>query len=744
MELELQEKTPENYSQDTASKAASETKGFYTSETRSYQLNRDKSLHKKLEATELSDLSVIQTRGGLKIQMNCGMYELFRVAARNYYSSETMGKNTTHTAVIDRDQNHVETKYRVVTSKSAHYTMNMYHTKSAMLINGKGTTQFIESDMPDILSSIEVSLADNNCSMADFNHQIRSAILKCSEQDTASSDRSVNALSCPDTVDRQMGENNISSTDSPIITEIDDPALPSELTCEKEHSSNQNIENTKSSDSHSDISTDVSDLASQNEYPNLVQTLRDIHTNLSIVQHTLSSHILDTQCQFERLCDEVVSLKKQMSQRSNNTDSDIETVSQNVNVVQTDMQKFSVSIHRKIQSISDQIKQLSSNTSKHMQQPVTEQTQQTKAANKTEKRSTSPATNRTRPKKTVIIGDSIIRNINPRGLTESVSVNTIAGGKICHAETRLTHWNFEEAEKVILYIGGNDAASDASIEGLYKTFKSGIIRVKNKFPHCKIFVCTICSRRDCDVNPVNNMIVQLAKEMNASIIDCYKPFVYGDGSPVHAYFHRDGIHLSQKGTSALITIINKTVNITKKNSRQDPPSQYKWCSHCKMTDHNTNECERSTSNNYDTRNGYHVGSNNTRLSSKQTTPIPGPNHGRWCDHCHMANHSTEECGIRFQASRNGKTKPSPVPNRGRRCDHCHMANHSTEECGIRARTTEYPARRRPPANRYHMNDKNGRWIQWCPYCKLNNHSIDNCSKLAAIYRGSVCDRDTKH
>ena len=81
------------------------------------------------------------------------------------------------TQVTDKAGYQVETKYKVFSGKSGHYTLNMYHTRSSCLVNGKNAAQFLQKDLPSIFTAIEQNISSENCSIEDFNAKVRDMIL---------------------------------------------------------------------------------------------------------------------------------------------------------------------------------------------------------------------------------------------------------------------------------------------------------------------------------------------------------------------------------------------------------------------------------------------------------------------------------------------------------------------------------------------------------------------------------------
>ena len=117
-------------------------------EERCYVLNRPKALSKKLEATERTDVAITETGGRLKIEFSAGMYELFKLSADEFYASVALTSKCQKTPVYDSQGNNTETKYKLTSGRNNIYTLNMYHTKSSCLINGKQSNLFMERDMP--------------------------------------------------------------------------------------------------------------------------------------------------------------------------------------------------------------------------------------------------------------------------------------------------------------------------------------------------------------------------------------------------------------------------------------------------------------------------------------------------------------------------------------------------------------------------------------------------------------------
>jgi hypothetical protein len=105
---------------------------IHSQEQRKYEMNCRKALKKKLNTTEREEMIITVTGGGIKLEMNTGIYELFKYASEIFFSDPEMINRTKKTTAFDKKQNIIETKYNVSSEdKSCSYTLNLYHTRSS-------------------------------------------------------------------------------------------------------------------------------------------------------------------------------------------------------------------------------------------------------------------------------------------------------------------------------------------------------------------------------------------------------------------------------------------------------------------------------------------------------------------------------------------------------------------------------------------------------------------------------------
>ena len=107
------------------------------------------------------------------------------------------------------------------------------------------------------------------------------------------------------------------------------------------------------------------------------------------------------------------------------------------------------------------------------------------------------------PRKTLVIGDSLLKGIRRRGLGQNVEVCTIPGANTRTIASRLRNWTMpmDEYQKVIIYVGGND--NGPTIESQNDELKNCILSLKRKYGDTLSVYLKVCPRKDVDVTYVN-------------------------------------------------------------------------------------------------------------------------------------------------------------------------------------------------------------------------------------------------
>ena len=86
------------------------------------------------------------------------MYQMVNVATEQYYISTDQLLKFERTPVRDKSDGDVETKYKVGRDKSHLYTLNMYHSQSSCLGNGKHVQPYLDTDLPSIVNFAQLCL----------------------------------------------------------------------------------------------------------------------------------------------------------------------------------------------------------------------------------------------------------------------------------------------------------------------------------------------------------------------------------------------------------------------------------------------------------------------------------------------------------------------------------------------------------------------------------------------------------
>ena len=179
----------------------------------------------------------------------------------------------------------------------------------------------------------------------------------------------------------------------------------------------------------------------------------------------------------------------------------------------------------------------------------------------TEPRIQPSQSNRIAAKKVLLIGDSIISPVNPRGLKKEVFKHSISGAKIDHIFDQSNIFNMNQFSDIIIFVGGNDASSGTDIEYFQELYEQVILNIKKDNESCQIYLCNMSPRRDADTVEVNEAIHSLCQDHNLTMVDINKAFHDKRGKVIERYYDDDLIHLSTSGTKRLLGEIEEIINI---------------------------------------------------------------------------------------------------------------------------------------------------------------------------------------
>ncbi|KAH3786518.1 hypothetical protein DPMN_164625 [Dreissena polymorpha] len=546
-------------------------------ETRDYELNSEKAMKKKLYATTRDHAIVKVTGGGLKIEFSTGMYELFKCCADEFYQSETLKFKCQKTPVYDNIGSLVETKYRLSSGRNGVYTINLYHTKCSCLVNGKMVNQFAESDLLEIIQLTSNKLISENLTVDEVNAKFQEILQECMLVLT----------------NKQTEEKDVCC----LRPEINDFNFMVNTKQPEHFESVLKVQHVKI-----DASTKTESTGIEFDFETLFCLIQTIQKSVSDMRKDVCEHSLNTNRGFNELKDIIHSVKVISTTNSRGTDDKCDCLQENVQYLKQTLDQLNISVQKKFQSLGDILKANSlpsvlskgyrngsvEATSKRMSEDSVEndtllETEQMtlepspqaisdiqestvhfeEETNKGEHRSNiTPQTS-----KTLLIGDSILRGINKRGLCESVDICTLPGKTMLDICEKLRKMNISDLSKIIIFAGGNDVSNGQQISIIKDVILQTSQCIQDQ-TNCEIFICKISPRRDVDVRDFNSMLEDVSSELPVKLIDCYNCFVYGNGQLANRLFRPDGIHPSNYGSSSLVAAINEVVHITKKRMQQ--------------------------------------------------------------------------------------------------------------------------------------------------------------------------------
>ena len=192
---------------------------------------------------------------------------------------------------------------------------------------------------------------------------------------------------------------------------------------------------------------------------------------------------------------------------------------------------------------------------------------------------------------TLIIGSSLIQDIQTRRLKPEVYVRTNRGARLPTIRNRLQAMDLRGVENVIVQAGGNDVDSGKGIpardiEAIENDFAEIINDVKQRSPRANVYLSTVLPRANVDVSEVNDTIQFVAREYGAIVIPCNEK-IYDIESDLYG---SDRLHLSKKGTSVLVKMYNSYVPILKSAGNTMHTTKSDWCYFCGEEGHISRNC----------------------------------------------------------------------------------------------------------------------------------------------------------
>ena len=234
--------------------------------------------------------------------------------------------------------------------------------------------------------------------------------------------------------------------------------------------------------------------------------------------------------------------------------------------------------------------------------------------------------------RTLLVGDSLLKDMNTRGMKNGVRICSRRGAMIKHIWDEIAVFDLRSFSNIILCIGGNDASSNTDAEIFEQKYDELIGNIKAANSECTIYICNVVPRGDVDVTTINSSVEKIADLWQLYRVKNIKStneiFFGSNGLPLGRYYLADGIHLSKSGTKRLVDAVNRHVEIVE---------DYHLCVFQKsrnMYHHNRDNGQGHFKN---TSKSYRGMNRIPQFNSRRTSQ------GRLCYACYMPGHYVADC-----------------------------------------------------------------------------------------------------
>ena len=158
----------------------------------------------------------------------------------------------------------------------------------------------------------------------------------------------------------------------------------------------------------------------------------------------------------------------------------------------------------------------------------------------------------TRPKETLIIGSSIVRDVKANKL-QSTTVRSHSGARVNTIRNKIQEMDLAPYSKIVLQVGGNDISSRRPVRRVIEDYDALITEIRGKTDgRADVFVSGIPPRVDVNVVHLNNALVDLCEAHNVTFIRQLNSFIDSYGYVKLNLYQLDDLHLSNRGTVQLL------------------------------------------------------------------------------------------------------------------------------------------------------------------------------------------------
>lgn len=194
--------------------------------------------------------------------------------------------------------------------------------------------------------------------------------------------------------------------------------------------------------------------------------------------------------------------------------------------------------------------------------------------------------------RTLLIGSSILKLVNKRGLSGDVDVRSIRGGILPDIGNALLNMDILQYETIVIHAGGNDASQGESLRDIIYEYESILNVIFSQNSDIKVLVSELTPRRDVNVTSLNQALKQFCDQCSLRFIENYVTTRCDQKS-----IHRDGIHLTNYGTTQLLKNIHCFTSILKYGDRSSFNSTVhrdSSCFYCGEPGHVTKVCRHGS------------------------------------------------------------------------------------------------------------------------------------------------------
>lgn len=195
---------------------------------------------------------------------------------------------------------------------------------------------------------------------------------------------------------------------------------------------------------------------------------------------------------------------------------------------------------------------------------------------------------------TLIIGDSILQGVKVKGLIKGIEVKTLRGAYINDISQKLSTVDISNYQAMILQIGTNDCQATNDVDAIISNYDNLLNLIYNSSPETTVIISGICPRMDArtasmTVSQVNRRLWELADWYGLQFIDNESHFKLRNGQVNRDFLVGDGLHLSGKGTSALLASMHEIVPVIQRRRKIQLPETNR-CFKCEEGNHMEADC----------------------------------------------------------------------------------------------------------------------------------------------------------